>query len=114
MFFPNPSSDPQLQLFPFSSREEQRHVSLYNETIMAVSNFLVVVPNASRVALPNQLPAISTNLEAVTEVSSVGFVPHESQKCHVNRCHTQLKGFKMKTEILAKTVEDLSKGEIRA
>lgn len=109
LFFPNPSRDPQLQLFPFPSREEECHVSLYNEAIVAVSDFFVVVPNASRVSLPYQLPAISTDLEAVTVVSGICFVPHESEKCHVNWCHTQLKGFKMKTEILAKTVEDLAK-----
>ena len=114
LFFPNPSCDPKLQLFPFSARKEERHVSLYNEAIVAVSNFLVVVPNASRVALPYQLPPISTHLKAVTVVSSIRFVPHESEKRHVNRCHTQLKGFKMKTEILPKTVEHLRKPKIRA
>lgn len=81
---------------------------------MAVSDFLMVVPNASRVAFPYELPSISTDLEAVTVVSGICFVAHEAEKCHINWCHTQLKGFKMKTEILAKAVEDLTKGEIRA
>jgi hypothetical protein len=76
---------------------------------MAVSNFPVAIPYASWVALPNQFPTISSNLQAIGVVSSVAFIAHESEECHINRSHAELEGFKMETEVLTKTVEDLTR-----
>lgn len=111
LFFPYPPCNSQLQFFLVSSGEEKCHVSLYYEAIMAVSDLLVAIPNASRVALPDKFSVISSNLEAVTVVLSFCFIPHETQKRHVNRSHPKLECFKMETEILTKTMEDLTRKE---
>lgn len=79
---------------------------------MAVSDLLVAISNASRVAFPDKLSVMASNLKAVTVVLSFCLVPHETQKRHVNRSHAKLKGFKMETEILTKTVEDLTRKEV--
>lgn len=76
---------------------------------MAVSDLLVAIPNAPRVAFPDKLSAISPNLEAVAVVTSFCLVSHETEKGHVDRSHPDLEGFKMETEILTKTMEDLPK-----
>lgn len=80
---------------------------------MAVSNLLVAIPYASWVTFPYDLSAISSNFEAVGVVPSFRFIPHETEKCHVNRSHTELEGFKMETEVLTKTVENLARMKIR-
>jgi hypothetical protein len=109
LFFPYPARNTQLELFPIPTREEKCHVPLYNEAIMAVSNFPVAVPYASWVALPSQFSTISSNFQAIGVVSSIVFITHETEECHINRSHAKLEGFKMETEVLTKTVEDLTR-----
>lgn len=74
---------------------------------MAISNFLMAVSYASGVSLPYLFTSIPSYLQTIAVGSSFSFVAHEPEKCHVNRSHTKLEGFKMKTEVLTKTVEDL-------
>lgn len=78
---------------------------------MAVSNFLVAVSYASWAALPYLFPSIPSYLQAVAVAPSFSFVAHEPEECHVNRSHTKLEGFKMETEVLTKTVEDLPESD---
>ena len=78
---------------------------------MAVSHLPVTISNTPRCALPNEFSAISPHLEAITVISGIRLVAHESYKCHVNRRHPELKSFKMETEVLTKTIEDLIKGK---
>lgn len=75
---------------------------------MTVSNFLVAISNAPWTSLVDQFAAASAYLETVAVASGVSFVAHETKECHVNWGHSELKGFEMETEILSKTVEDLT------
>lgn len=62
LLLPDPAGDPQLQLLSVAPREEQRHVPLDDEAIMAVPHLPVAVADAPRGAFPHHLPAITTNL----------------------------------------------------
>jgi len=62
LLFPDPPSHPQLQLLPVTAREEQRHIPLDDEAIMAVTDLAVAVTDASRSTFPYHFPPITTNL----------------------------------------------------
>jgi hypothetical protein len=62
LLLPDPPSHPQLQLLPVTAREEQRHVPLDDEAIMAVTDLAVAVTDASRSTFPHHLPPVTTNL----------------------------------------------------
>lgn len=108
LLFPYPPCDAKFELFPISSREEKGHVALNNETIMTISDLPVTISNASWCALPDELPAISSNLQAIAVVPSFCLITHKTKKCHINRSHTKLKCLKMETKILSKAVKDLT------
>ncbi len=109
LLLPYPPSNSQLQFFSIPTREEESHISLDNETIMAVPYLLVAISDTSCGALPYEFPPICPNLKAITIVPSLILVTHETEECHVNRGHAKLEGFKVKAEILTKTMKDLTK-----
>lgn len=111
LFLPYSSCYTKLKLFLVSSWEKKCHVTLNNKAIMAVSNFYVTIPDAPGGAFPYKFPTISTNFQAVTIVSSLYLISHESEESHVNRSCAQLKCFEMKTKILTKTIENLKRKE---
>lgn len=114
LFLPYSSCDSKFQLLPLPTREKQCHISLNDETIMAIPDFTVAIPNTSRCTLPNQFPAIGPNFQAIAVVPSIIFIAHKTKKCHVNRGHAKLKSFEMKAEILTKTVKYLpQKNKVR-
>lgn len=61
LFFPYPPRYSQFQLFPVPSREEKRHVTLYNKAVVAIPNLSVAISYASRGAFPNEFPTIPSN-----------------------------------------------------
>ena len=109
LLLPDPASDPQLQLLPVTTGEEQRHVPLDDEAVMAVPRLPVAVADAPRGALPYHLPAISTHLKAVAVVLRLVLVSHETKEGHVYRCHPKLEGLKVQAEVLPEAVKHLLK-----
>lgn len=109
LLLPYPPSNSQLQLFSIPTREEESHVSLDNETIMAVPDLLVAISNTSWGTLPYEFPPICPDLKAITIVPSLILVTHETEECHVNRGHAKLESFKVKAEVLTKTMKYLMK-----
>lgn len=107
LFFPYSSSNSELKLLPIPTREKQGHISLDDETIMAIPDLTVAIPDTPWSTLPNEFPAIRPNFQAIAIVPSLILVPHETKECHVNRGHPKLESFKMKAEVLAKTVKYL-------
>lgn len=107
LFLPYSSGDSKFQLLPIPTREKQCHISLNDETIMAIPNFTVAISNTSWCTFPNQFPAIGPNFQAIAVVPGIIFVAHKPKECHVNRGHAKLKSFEMKAEILAKTMKYL-------
>jgi len=105
LLLPYPPSNSQLQLFSIPTREEESHVSLDNETIMAVPDLLVAISNTSWGTLPYEFPPICPDLKAITIVPSLILVTHETEECHVNRGHAKLESFKVKAEVLTKTMK---------
>jgi hypothetical protein len=78
---------------------------------MAVPNLPVAISYTPWHAFPNKFPTISPNLQAVAVIPSFCLITHESEECHINRSHPKLESFKMKAEILAKTVENLKQND---
>lgn len=107
LLLPDPAGDPQLQLLSVAPREEQRHVPLDDEAIMAVPHLPVAVPDTSGGALPYHFPAICADLKAVAIVPCLIFITHETEKGHIDWCHPKLEGLKVQAEVLPETVEDL-------
>ena len=107
LLLPDAARHPQLQLLPLPAGEEERHIALDYEAVMAVAHFAVAVPDAPGRALPYHLPAIGTHLKAIAVVPRVVLVAHEAEECHVDRCHSELEGLKMQAEILPETMENL-------
>jgi hypothetical protein len=107
LLFPYPTSDPELELLPVTAGEEEGHVPLDDEPIMAVPHLPVAVTDAPGGALPYHLPAIGTDLQAVAVVLCIVLVPHETEKCHVHRCHPKLEGLEVKAKVLPETVKYL-------
>jgi hypothetical protein len=107
LLFPYPTGDPELELLPVTAGEEEGHVPLDDEPIMAVPHLPVAVTDAPGGALPYHLPAIGTDLQAVAVVLCIVLVPHETEKCHVHRCHPKLEGLKVKAKVLPETVKYL-------
>lgn len=106
LFFPDSTSYSQLQLLPVATGEEQGHVAVDDQPVIAISNLPVAIPDASRHPLPYQFPAIATHLQAVAEVLCLVVLTHESQECHVNWSHSQEEGLEVKTEVFPKAIED--------
>lgn len=76
---------------------------------MAVSNLLVAISYASWGTFPNEFPPISPNLKTVAVITGFRLITHETEECHIHWSHPQLKSFKMETEVLSETVENLNK-----
>lgn len=87
LLLPYTASDTQLKLFPVATREEQCHVPLNYEAIMAITDFPMAVTDTARGAFPCELPAVGPNLKAVTEIPRLILIAHEAKECHVNGCH---------------------------
>lgn len=104
-FFPYPTSDPQLEFLSISTREEERHIPLYDEAVMTVPDLSVTISYAARGALPYELPPIPSHLQTVTIIPGIILITHEPKERHVHRRHAQLERLKVETEILPKTVE---------
>jgi len=107
LLLPDPPSDPQLQLLPVATREEQGHAPLNDEPVIAVPDLPVAVSDASRDALPCHLTTTASNLQAVAVILSFSIVAHEAEEGNVDRCHAQLECLEMQTEILAEAAENL-------
>lgn len=107
LLLPDAASHPQFQLFPLPAGEEECHVPLDYEAVVAVTHFAVAVPDAPGCALPYHLPAIGTNLKAIAVVPCVILIAHEAEECHVDWRHSKLEGLKMQAEILPETMENL-------
>lgn len=73
---------------------------------MAVPNLPMAVADAAGIALPYHLPAISSNLKAISVAPCIIFVAHKSEESHVYWCHSKLKGLKVQAKVLTETVED--------
>lgn len=112
LFLPYSPCNSKLQLFSVAPREKQSHIPLYNKPIVAVPHLPVTIPYASRGSLPYEFPAISPNFQAITVVSGLCLITHESEKCHVNRSHPELKSFKMEAEVVTEAIEDLKQDQI--
>ena len=80
---------------------------------MTIPDFLMAISNTSGGALPCQFPAMSPDFKAVAIIPSISLITHETEKCHVNRGHAKLESFKVKAEVLTKTMEDLTKKEAK-
>jgi len=106
LLLPDPPSDPQLQLLPVATREEQGHAPLNDEPVIAVPDLPVAVSDASRDALPCHLTTTASNLQAVAVILSFSIVAHEAEEGNVDRCHAQLECLEMQTEILAEAAEN--------
>jgi hypothetical protein len=52
---------------------------------------------------------MSPDLKAVGIIPSLSLITHETEECHINRGHAKLESFKVKAEVLTKTMEDLTK-----
>lgn len=76
---------------------------------MAIPNFPMTVSYTSGCTFPDKLPSISPYFQAVAVVSCLCLVSHKPKECHVYGCHSKLKCFKMETEVLTKTIENLKK-----
>jgi hypothetical protein len=107
LLLPDPPSDPQLELLPVTTGEEQGHVPLDDEPVVAVPDFPVAVSDATRDALPCHLAATASDLEAVAVVLGFNVVSHEPEEGDVHRCHAQLECLEVQTKALAKTAENL-------
>lgn len=107
LLLPNTPCHPEFQLFSITTWEKKSHVPLYNQPIMTIPHFAMTVTNAARYSLPDQFPAICSNFQTVAEIFCLIVIAHETQKCHVDRCHSQLESFEVQTEVLPKAVEDL-------
>jgi len=105
LLFPDPTCDPELQLLPITTGEEQGHVPLDDEAVMAVPHLPVAVADAPGGALPNHLPAIGTHLKAVAVVLRLVLVSHETKEGHVYWCHPKLEGLKVQAEVLPEAVK---------
>lgn len=88
LFFPYPPGNSKLQLLPIPTGEEEGHASLDNETVMAVPNFPVTIPDTSRGAFPNKLPVAASNFKTVAVIVSAILISHKSKKRHVHRGRT--------------------------
>lgn len=77
LFFPNPPSNSQLELFFITTRKVQSHVPRDDESILTISDFPVTVSDASRNPLPRQFTAVSSNFQTVTKLLSLLLVSHE-------------------------------------
>ncbi len=64
----NPPSDLKLELLPITAGEEEGHVSVYNEPVVVVPDFLMVIPDAPRHSPPHHIPSVSANFQVVAEV----------------------------------------------
>ena len=76
-------------------------------SLLIASHFVVAVTDASRGAFPYHLPTVTANLEAVGVVPCFVLVAHETKESHVYRCHAELEGLKVQTEVLSETMEHL-------
>jgi hypothetical protein len=56
---------------------------------------------------------MSPDLKAVGIIPSLSLITHETEECHINRGHAKLESFKVKAEVLTKTMEDLTKKKKR-
>lgn len=89
LFFPDPACHSQLQLLPVAAREEERHITMNDQTIIAVPYLPMAVSDASWDPLPYQFPAIATHFKTVTVVLCLIILTHESQECHIHWRHSQ-------------------------
>jgi hypothetical protein len=95
LFLPNSPSDPQFELLPFSTREEQGHVPLDDKPIIAIPDLPMAVSDAPGNPLPDHFAASASYLQAVAVVLCFQVITHEPQEGDVHRCHPQLKCFEM-------------------
>jgi len=107
LLFPDPAGDPELQLLPVATREEQRHVPLDDEAVVAVTHLPVAVADAPWGAFPDHLPPVGADLEAVAVVLRLVLVPHETEEGHVYWCHPKLERLKVQAEVLPEAVKHL-------
>jgi len=87
LLLPYPSSNAEFQLLLVPTREEESHVPLDDEPIVAVPNLPVAIPDAPWVPFPYKFPSIPPNLEAVAVVSGLILIAHETQEGHVHWGH---------------------------
>jgi len=107
LLFPDPASDTELQLLSVATGEEQRHVPLDDEAVVAVPHLPVAVADAPGGALPDHIPPVGADLEAVAVVLRLVLVPHEMEEGHVYRCHPKLERLKVQAEVLPEAVKHL-------
>lgn len=84
LFLPDPPGDTQLELLPVAAREEQGHVPLDDEPIVAVPDLPVAVPDAPGHPLPDHLAPRAPYLQAVAVVLRFRVVSHEPQEGDVD------------------------------
>lgn len=113
LLLPDAASNPQFQLLSLPAGEEERHVPLDYEAVVAVTHFAVTVPDTPGRALPYHLPAIGTHLKAIAIVPRVILVAHEAEECHVDWRHSELERLKMQAEILPEAMENLKMKALR-
>lgn len=75
---------------------------------MVIPYLSVAISDASWGSFPDKFSPVSSNFEAVRVISSLVFVAHKTEECHVHRSCTKLEGFKVEAEVLAKTMKNLS------
>jgi hypothetical protein len=84
LLLPDTTSDSEIELLTTATREEESHLSMDYEAIMAVTHLPVAIPDTSWHPLPYQLSTIATNLQAVTITLGILIFPHEPKECHVD------------------------------
>lgn len=104
---PDAASDSQLELLPVAAREEEGHLSVDDQAVVAVPHRPVAVPDAPRRALPRQLPSFPAHLQAVAEALCLALLAHEPQERHVHRRHAQQERLEVQAEVLPETFENL-------
>ena len=107
LLFPDPPSHPQLQLLPVTAREEQGHVPLDDEPVVAIPDLPVTVSDAPRHPLPDHLAPSAPNLQAVAVVLGLSVVAHEPEEGDVHGRHAQLESLEVQAEVLAEAAENL-------
>lgn len=84
LLLPDTTSDSELELLTVATGEEESHLPVDYEAVMAVTHLPVAIPDTSWHPLPYQLPTVATNLQAVTVALRILIFPHKPKECHVD------------------------------
>lgn len=70
----------------------------------------MTIPNAPRYPLPRHLSPVRPDFQAVSELSGVVIVAHETDERHVDWGRSQMERLEVQAELVPVTVENLKAG----